>query len=193
MEEKNQLTEAEKMERVERLRQKTGLTWEEAKDALEANEWDMLEAMVYLERIGLVSAPKQESYTTGEEKGEQFEQASGGEEQKTGDGVGDMISRFLKGCGRLIKLGCENTFCIKRNGEELMSLPILVLIVLICAFFWVTVPLLVVGLFLKCRYSFQGKLFEERAQGVNEACDKMANACENIKKEFTDEHSADRG
>lgn len=184
MEENKQLTEAEKIERVERLKEKTNLTYEEAKDALEANDWDLLEAVIYLERIGMISAPKQSSYTTEEEKTKQFEQASREYEKKAGEGVGDAFGRLLKACGRLIRLGCENTFCVKRNDEEVMSLPILVLIILVCAFFWVTVPLLAVGLFLKCQYSFKGELFEGKADGVNQACDKMADACENIKKEF---------
>lgn len=186
MEDKNQLTEAEKMERVERLREKSGLTYEEAKDALEANNWDMLEAMVYLERLGVVNGPKQASYTTEEEKSEQFKQASEDYEKNAGAGLGDVMGKILKWCGKVIKLGCENTFMVKRKGEEVLTMPILVLIVLICAFFWVVVPLLVVGLFFHFQYSFKGSLFEGNGAVVNDACEKMSDACENVKKDFTE-------
>jgi len=182
--EENYLSEAEKIERVERLRERTNLTYEEARDALETNNWNMLEAMVYLERQGKVKAPKQESFTTEAEESEEFKKAS--EEYEKNAGVGDTLGKVLRACGKLIKIGCENTFRVKRNGEEVMNLPILVLIVLVCGFFWITVPLLIVGLFCHCQYSFHGKLFEGDGAGVNEACDKMSNACESIKKEFSD-------
>ena len=42
----------EQLEKVERLREKTGCTYEEAKAALEASNWDMLDAIVYLENQG---------------------------------------------------------------------------------------------------------------------------------------------
>ena len=186
MEEKILLTEEEKMERVERLKEKTCLTYEEVKDALEANNWDMLEAMVYLERLGMVKGPGQPRQSTEEEKNEQFRQASEEYEKQAGNGFGDTLGKFLKWCGKIIKLGCENTFRIRRNGEEVLNMPILVLIILTCSFFWIVVPLLVVGIFFHFQYSFSGSLFEGEGSKVNEACDKMANACESIKKEFAD-------
>ena len=39
-------------EMTEKLRERAQVSYEEAKEALELNEWDMLEAIVYLEREG---------------------------------------------------------------------------------------------------------------------------------------------
>ena len=40
------------LEKVELVREKCGVSYEAAKDALEANDYDVLEAIVYLERAG---------------------------------------------------------------------------------------------------------------------------------------------
>ena len=42
------------LEKVERLREKADVTYDEAKRALEACNWDMLDAMIYLEALGKV-------------------------------------------------------------------------------------------------------------------------------------------
>lgn len=39
----------EQLEKVEKLRARANVTYEEAKEALEASNWDLLDAMVYLE------------------------------------------------------------------------------------------------------------------------------------------------
>ena len=40
------------LEMVEKLAQKAGVSYEDAKMALEACNWDMLDALVYLEKLG---------------------------------------------------------------------------------------------------------------------------------------------
>ncbi len=54
----------EQLEKVEKLRQRANVSYEEAKEALEASGWDLLDAMVYLEKQGKVKPPEQETYTT---------------------------------------------------------------------------------------------------------------------------------
>ena len=38
------------LEKVDKLRERANVSYEEAKAALEANGWDLLDAMVYLEK-----------------------------------------------------------------------------------------------------------------------------------------------
>ena len=52
------------LEKVEKLREKTGVSYEEAKAALEATNYDVLDAIIYLEKNGKVKAPEVTSYTT---------------------------------------------------------------------------------------------------------------------------------
>ena len=48
--------------------------------------------------------------------------------------------------------------------------------------FWVTLPVLIAGLFLGFKYSFRGTITQ--AVDVNTACEKAADAAETIKQEF---------
>lgn len=42
----------EQLEKVEKLRERADVSYEEAKEALEACDWDLLDAMVWLEKEG---------------------------------------------------------------------------------------------------------------------------------------------
>ncbi len=44
----------EKLKLVDKLKNKANISYEEAKDVLEKSNWDMLEAMLYLEAHGKV-------------------------------------------------------------------------------------------------------------------------------------------
>ena len=65
------------LEKVEKLREKTGVSYEEAKAALEATNYDVLDAIIYLEKNGKVKAPEVTSYTTeqAQQTSTEFEQA----------------------------------------------------------------------------------------------------------------------
>ena len=54
----------EMIEKVERLREKAEVTYEEAKAALEQSDGDLLDAMVLLERQGKVRKPAQSTFST---------------------------------------------------------------------------------------------------------------------------------
>ncbi len=58
----------DKLEKVEKLREKTGVSYEDAKNALEACDYDLLDAIIYLEKLDKVKAPEVESFTTGAEQ-----------------------------------------------------------------------------------------------------------------------------
>ena len=55
----------DKLEKVEKLREKTGVSYEDAKNALEACDYDLLDAIIYLEKLDKVKAPDVDSFVTG--------------------------------------------------------------------------------------------------------------------------------
>lgn len=170
----------EHLEMVEKLRAKTGVTYEEAKGALEACQWDMLDAIVYLEKLGKVKAPVTSSYSTQYEQSEQFEKAASAHSKPSS--FTDTLNRFFGWCGDVIKKGNENFFNIERNGERFVTMPITIFVIMLLFAFWVAVPLLVVGLFFGFKYSFSGKV----AEGIdlNDAMNKASEVAESIKKDF---------
>ena len=54
----------DQLEKVEKIREKTGVSYEDAKGALEACNNDLLDAIVYLEKLGKIKAPEVGNYTT---------------------------------------------------------------------------------------------------------------------------------
>ncbi|MBO5426264.1 MAG: DUF4342 domain-containing protein [Lachnospiraceae bacterium] len=175
----------EKLEKVEKLREKTGVSYEEAKGALEACEYDMLDALIYLEKLGKVSAPKMSSYTTtsDDRTSEEFAVA-----QKTyendckGTSVGDAFNKFFDWCGRVIRKGCETSFNVTKEGKNVMSIPVILLVLALIFLLPLTVLLLVIGLFTNCHYYFEG--FESTTIDINNVCEKASEACDNLKNDF---------
>jgi len=175
----------EKMQKVEKLREKAGVTYEEAKRALEACDYDVLDALVYLEKLGLIESPKVSSYTTTskDETSQEFDQAQKKyEDDCNGTSASELFSKFFKWCGKVIKKGCETTFNVVKEGKEIMSVPVIVLVLATLLAFWLVLILLVVGMFNDCKYYFKG--FEKTTVDINEICEKASQTCENIKNDF---------
>lgn len=173
----------EQLEKVEKIREKTGVTYQEAKAALEEANGDILDAVVILEKQGKIKAPEVHVFTTEEEtKNEEFQKAAEAASQHKGETFGGMMHKFLNWCKVLIKKGCENFFIVERHGSEVISAPVIVLAVLLLCAFWVVLPILIIGLFFGFRYSFKGEI--TKTVDVNQACDIAAETCESIKKEF---------
>lgn len=173
----------DQFEKVEKLREHADVSYEEAKDALEKSNWDILDAMIYLEQNGKTKAPERESYTTnGEKTGAKAAQET---EREDKDGFWDAMHRFGDWCIKWINKGNSNQFAIYKDGEETFSVPITLLVVLLLFAFYVVVPLIVVGLFFNFRYHFEGP--DMRAVDLNKAMDTAADAAENLKNDINHE------
>lgn len=174
----------EQLEKVEKLRETTGVTYEEAKDALEKNDWNILEAVVYLEQQGKIKAPKMSSYSTQAETSQDFVKATKDYDEKSSHmTVGQIADKFFKWCGKMIKKGCENFFEVKKDGKTIVSMPVILLILLFFCSFGFTLLVLIIGLFFGLHYSFRGEITQ--SVDINSMCDKASETCENIKKDFT--------
>lgn len=159
----------EHFELVEKLRQKANISYEEAKNALEQNDWDLLDALVYLESQNKVHQEPADSYTTKKE-----ERAKAEPQQDFRGG----FTRVMSYLAELINKSSSIYMDISRHGKVVLSLPLLVPAILLIFFFWWVVPILAIGLFFGFRYSFRG---HEAAGSVNKAMDKAAQTAENIK------------
>ena len=164
----------EHLDMVEKLRGRANVSYEEAKAALEEANWDMLDAMVLLERDGKVNAAAAAPFTTKEEPKRSA--------AKDKDG---LLARFFKGLGALLHTGNINQLVVEKEGKELFSLPITVLVLMLIFMFWITLPLLLIGLFCGYRYNFRGPNLGR--EDVNRAMDKASAMADNIKREVVKE------
>ena len=163
-------------EMVEKLRAKANVSYEEAKAALEASDWDMLDALVLLENEGKVKdAPEAKEYTT-QEKKEYSWNTGKGEVKVT---LSSALSKLWDWIKKLFQKGNANQFVITRKGEELIAMPITVLALLLICFWPFSLIVLFVGLFLGARYSFRGPDINNNVNAfMNKAQDKAASAVE---------------
>lgn len=175
------------LEQVEKLCAMGNISYEEAKAALNAANGDLLEAIIYLEKQGKVHAPTGGGYYSSEKIIDASVEPAKDDYWKKHDqksDKGNAFISFLKKAGefclKIFRKGNTNSFEVLKGEEIKASFPITVLALLLIFAFWVTIPLLIVGLFFGLRYRFVGPEFKSNT--VNDAMNSAADAAEEIKK-----------
>ncbi len=123
---------------------------------------------------------------TGKERGDSYSangsapvhtQSQGGTKEEAT--FGDSLNSFFRWVGRLLHIGNTNSFEVRKNERKVMVFPVTVFVLLLLFAFWITIPLMIVGLFFGLRYVFSGP--EVKATGVNKAMKTAAEAAEDFK------------
>lgn len=166
----------EKKEMIKKLMEKVNVTESEAKEALEKCNYDILDAIIYLERKE--KEAKEVKYVDLAKNNTEEENKEG----KKGSSIGETLGRFFKFIGKLIKKGNENYFEIKSKNEKPLRITMTISIILLVIAFWPVAILLVVGLFLGYKYSIVGD--NTSIEKVNDVFDKAANVADDIKEDF---------
>ena len=159
----------DELDKIEKLKQRANVTYDEARKALSICDGDLLDAMVYLERQGKAKAPDQTTFSTDASDKASYENVSEVVErhQETND------PSFGEQLGRAIKIGLrksmDNYLVIYHKNKEAFRLPILLFIVILL--FGHLPVLLAIGISLFCdiRYRFEGK---DDLSKVNDMMDK---------------------
>ena len=182
----------DRFELVEKLVKSTGVSYEDAKTALESSGWDLLDAAVWLEKNGRIEV-KTSHFTTDPEQQQQQEQAAEQQRQQQQtrsetvhgyassqyntrrDGFLHNIITKIKG----ILIDNELVIC-KQSGEIFLELPIWLSVLLLVVAFWPTIGVLVLVFILGFRFRFHGPdLGGELLNGI-------LNKAENSASKFVD-------
>lgn len=177
----------EHMEMVEKLREKANITIEEAKAVLEKNNWDMLDAMIELERQGKiedgVKASTEDQGTASYETVSPTVTGQAFEEEKTGtSGEKKNRGKVRRTLKKILRMSIDNSFVVKRNEEALIRVPVLIPILCVVASFWMTAIVLFIGLIFGLKYSFEGK--ELGKDTINETMERASDFAQNIVDEI---------
>lgn len=188
------------IEMVEKLRERADVNYADAKDALERADWDLLDAMILLEREGKIrgetgicptAAPEGGGDKTGERQSGSGEKSAGEDQGGAGAKAAEtpgattfreFMGKLFRGLKKLVHLGNINLFVVERGGESSLRVPVTVLVILLILGFWVVVPLLILGLFFGYRYGFEGPHLGR--DNINGAMHKATDVAEDIKSEF---------
>ena len=173
----------EKLEKVELIREKTGVSYDDANVALEAANGDVLDAIIWLERMGKAEAQSAayttESYAPGYTSPEMAEA-----QYEYAESSKKSYHNLFNALKRLFRKGLDTDFVAERNGERAFALPILVII--LGLFVWgATLWLLIIGLFFGFRYHIDGS--SSLTGGVNKVMDSVGGLADSIKDTVTSE------
>lgn len=179
----------EKLAKAELVREKTGASFEDARAALEASGYDVLDAIVWLEARGKVApgGARPASYTTEAAPEDaataEMAQAQGGYEQAARpDGFARACNRMLAWVKAVFKKSVEVTFVIERKGKRYVAIPLLLLIVLaLIPPLWLLLPVVILSLFFDVRYRFEG--VGPVTVDVNRVSEKMSEGAEALKRD----------
>lgn len=150
----------DKIKLVKKLQDKTNINYEEAKKALENNNWDILDAMLYLENKGEIRKPLVSIFYTNEYKDTynnkgnlpyMDEDSNNSNSRKNNfQGIFEAICKAID--------TCNNIFIeIKRNDKVFLKIPLTVLIVLFFFAFWIVIPLMIVSLLFDIEFFVSSK------------------------------------
>ena len=177
----------ERLKLVDKLKNKANISYEEAKDALEKSNWDMLEAMLYLEAHGKVEKPSLSIFYTNESKesynenGEEVNlkedtNENNFENKNSFEGVFEAICKAID--------TCNNIFIeIIRNSRVILKIPFTVLIVLLFFAFWIVIPLMIIGLFFNMEFLVSSKKID--VDKINKVFKETSKVVKDVNGKFT--------
>ncbi|MDH5075265.1 MAG: ubiquitin [Clostridium perfringens] len=177
----------ERLKLVDKLKNKANISYEEAKDVLEKSNWDMLEAMLYLEAHGKVEKPSLSIFYTNESKesynenGEEVNlkedtNENNFENKNSFEGVFEAICKAID--------TCNNIFIeIIRNSRVILKIPFTVLIVLLFFAFWIVIPLMIIGLFFNMEFLVSSKKID--VDKINKVFKETSKVVKDVKGKFT--------
>ncbi len=175
------------LEQVEKLRAHANVSFEDARDALEQTNGDMLEAIIRLEKAGKTQE-RTGTFSTLNAPGAQQSQQDSWQYRQYGSGPSEFnrqMRRLWSGFCGLVKKGNENNFEVWRDGRCAINFPVTLLAVFLIFFFGITVPLMLVGLFFGCTYRFTGPDLEKT--GINRVMDSAAETASSIKDSINED------
>jgi hypothetical protein len=152
------------IEQIDELRGRVEVSYEDAKEALEQSNGDILEAIIYLEKNGKIK-----------------EEAK--QEEKKESGASDAICGAISWCKKVIRKGNSNYLEVRKHENTILKLSLTITSIVVVLAPYISIPLLLLALFTGHKIRFHGEDIEKTR--ANEAMDKMAMATNNIKEEFS--------
>lgn len=175
------------LEMVERLREKTDVSYMMAKQALEFSNGNLLDALIYLEEEGAVPRPEGGSYSTRIEEPplSVCDLAAPEEPVKK-----HKRRRFGSWIRRVMRSLIDNELTVWRKDDSLFSIPLLVVIALTICLFYIVIPLVIGSLFFGFRFHISGPDFDN--DNLNGAMDWVADSAADMGRRVVDELFAEK-
>lgn len=150
----------DQFEKVEKIAQKANVSFSDAKQALEANNWDMLDAMMALEEQGKSSSGEQTNFSTSVDAQVGYKTVTVDNKVYTRKGIHEQSKKECKIVKTkfvdFLKKINDNHVVIRKDTKVILSLPIWLAVVFVLATWRLSIFLMIVSLLFGCRYTFEG-------------------------------------
>ncbi len=168
-----------KDEMIEKIMSKSGITREQAEEALEKNNNDLIDAMIYVERTymtarNMYGSSGYEGYSNN--PGQDFRNFNCSKTAAQED------SEFKNTVLSILETLWKNKITVSYKNEEVMSMPLLIWIVLFMISASTLLLVMIISLFFDVRYYIKGVTLD--AKKANSFMDSVYNAVNMIKKSF---------
>lgn len=182
----------ENYQKIEQIVKTTGCSFEDAKAALEAHGWDMIDAVIGLERDGRIkketaaqSAPKAEETVEITAEVRRDDDTAGRKDSSGNSGSAEKKPHRVRGFFRRIKeiLLNNRMLVFKSSGQKILDIPIIVPVIALIAFFWATLIVAVLAMIFGYRFHFEGE--DLGKTNINDTMDKATDYAEKVKDNLT--------
>ena len=167
----------DEFEKVEKLKNRANVTYEEARDALNASGGDLLDAMVYLEKSGRVKGPDKSTYSTNVDDKTDYQNVPNVVQQQS---TNNSDPSFGDSLGMLIKTAFQksvtNYLVVFHRDKEKFRVPVLLFIIALLFGNMGLLIVITVSLFFGVRYRFVG---QDDLSKVNDFMDQAGNKAVN--------------
>ncbi len=170
-------------EMIDMIVAKTGVTIDQAQEALDKNNHDLIDAMIYVERTyGQASRPNTAASDTNASANTSANAPRPDfnfNEQK----AAPSHDRFSETASRIGRYLLSNSLTICHNGSELTSIPLIICIAALLASFSTVLVVMVISLFFGVTYRISGPDFSKSS--LNILLGSFSGMVRNIKNAFT--------
>ena len=177
------------LEQVERLREKAAVSYGQAKAALEYSGGNLLDALIYLEERGVIPRPEDAYYSTKNEAPPPPPQELPVLQVKPEAKQAKQKKHKRRGVRHLLhwlrRILLDNELEIWRREQPITAIPMLLLTVILIFFFWIALPLMLLGLFFGFRYQVTGPDLEDDA--LNGVMGSVADTAADVGRQVMDE------
>ena len=141
----------DRFEMADTLKNKAGISYEEARQALEESNWDMVQAMINLENSDKIN------------KAQGGKKEDAGMESTTQKAKG-ILGKAFAWIKELIRHGNQNYIVIKKNGKQTHELSVTAAVVLFILLHGLLVFIAVISLLSGYSFEFVGEKDREKHQ-----------------------------
>ena len=159
----------EQVEIIEKLREKADVTYDEARVILETTNWNMLDAIVALEKEGKIKVVHEMNHTTKQDKN--LNSYYGLATHSQGHTIGQVCKKALNWCGKIVHKGMYNRFLIQSPKGKYFEMPLTLLAIFMIPAFWLIIIGLIAAFFSGCKFRFTGP--DLGTDKVNNVMDKI--------------------